>query len=94
MQKKTIFIYLLLSVSWFLGAQSEHISGRVFDEESGETLIGATITYTNITGFGTITNTNGDFILKHLPTGDSLKVSFLGYYSVTFAVSELPDDIY
>jgi hypothetical protein len=56
------------------------VSGKIYDEETGESLPYATIAITN-KGKGTVTNFNGAFVLKISPDMfyDTLSVSFLGY---------------
>lgn len=59
----------------------QYISGVVTDGESDEPLPYATIGFKNA-GKGTVTNSNGEFGLKISPSdlGDTLVISYLGYY--------------
>lgn len=56
------------------------VSGKITDEDTGEPLPYATVAITN-KGKGTVTNFNGEFVLKISPDmyEDTLSVSFLGY---------------
>ena len=79
MKSKTITILLIfLSISLFAQNKTT-ISGFVYDNETGEVLIGATI-YEIKTKIGTISNEYGFYSLT-VPIRDSLKisVSFIGY---------------
>lgn len=79
MKSKTITILLIfLSISLFAQNKTT-ISGFVYDNETGEVLIGATI-YEIKTKTGTISNEYGFYSLT-VPIRDSLKisVSFIGY---------------
>lgn len=65
--------------SYSLSAQNYTLSGYIYDNESGETMIGANI-YVVETQTGTTTNTAGFYSID-LPAGDSILVSFsyVGY---------------
>ncbi|MBN1924500.1 MAG: TonB-dependent receptor [Prolixibacteraceae bacterium] len=65
------------------------ISGKVFDQNSGEALIGATI-YEEVGMAGASTNAHGYYSLKYDPYASALiTVSFIGYESRSF----MPDSI-
>lgn len=84
--KFTSVILLLFCVagrSFAQGSTQAMITGRVVDEK-GETIIGASIQVKNeSTGFftGSITNENGDYVLKQLPLGApyTIVASYIGY---------------
>ncbi len=85
---KTIVFLLLLLSPCFLFAQNV-TSGQVIDEATNQPLA-----YVNIgvvgAGRGTVSNDAGNFSLR-LPTGfdqETLKLSILGYESLSFTVAE------
>lgn len=62
-------------------AQTGVIKGKVSDRENLKPLPFASV-YINYTTYGTTTNTDGTYVLDHLPTGEQeLVVSFVGYRS-------------
>lgn len=80
MRKKLLLFLILLKVSAAIGfAQGRQISGKVIDQESGETLIGVSIKVKGAS-LATQSNAEGAFKLK-LPSGDQaiLLVSYIGY---------------
>ncbi len=70
------------------------ISGRVTDAETAEPLPYATVGISH-RGRGTVTNFNGDFILRlnNLFLDDTLSVSYLGYVNRLIPVRSLPGNI-
>jgi TonB-dependent receptor len=81
--------WLLLSifiVQLTIAQGSGTIKGRVVDKTTGEELPGADIVVEN-TSLGAAADLNGDFIIHFVPTGKwTLKVSYIGYASVTDVV--------
>jgi hypothetical protein len=65
------------------------ITGQLKDAKTGEKIIYATITVPN-TGIGTVSNSDGEFILKisKLIDAEYFEVSHLSYATSTFKVSE------
>ena len=64
-----------------------NVSGQIFDKDTGETLIGATVLITDGTGKnkgarGCITDIDGKFSLR-LNKNESISVSFIGYETVS-----------
>lgn len=58
------------------------ISGRIYDRESGELLIGATIVVEG-TNLGAASDVNGEYTILGVPTGfHTLRVTYIGYASV------------
>ena len=83
MQKINWFLtcLLLCSVS-ALWAQSVSFSGTVSEKKSGEPLIGANV-YFNGTTLGTVTNKNGEFVIRNVKPGTyEVIVSCIGYHRV------------
>ncbi|MBT7307296.1 MAG: hypothetical protein HN842_03715, partial [Gammaproteobacteria bacterium] len=58
-------------------AQQGLVTGKVYDGETGETLIGASVVYAP--GKGTITSPEGKFDLPLEQGGYELQVSYVGY---------------
>lgn len=79
-----LIILLFFYVSSF--AQSQSVTGVVKDDTTGETLPGASVTIAG-TSNGTVTDTNGKFIIKVSSLNDKLQVSFLGFVSQTISIS-------
>lgn len=77
-------------------AQTGEIKGKVFDEESKQTLPGANV-YVEVAGnmVGTMTDVDGRFTLKPLPPGIyNLHASFMGYQKyILKGVNVNPDKI-
>lgn len=67
--------------SVLLGQTKNVLEGRVYDEETLESLPGANIVWLQNTQKGTITNNFGEFILEGIPEGfQAFEVSYIGYY--------------
>ncbi|PIB34614.1 TonB-dependent receptor [Reichenbachiella sp. 5M10] len=76
--KKT-FLLLLCLTSMTAWAQTGAISGQVIDEESGEALIGATVTIQG-TSTGAVADVAGEFTLEGLDYGSyTVLFNFVGY---------------
>ena len=65
------------------------VAGIVRDAETGETLIGATVTITdgsgNSTGKGCVTDLEGKYVLG-LPRKSSIQVSYMGYKQISMQI--------
>ncbi|HKK73488.1 MAG TPA: TonB-dependent receptor [Saprospiraceae bacterium] len=71
-------VLLLASVS--MNAQTAIVSGKVLDADGGSTLPGANVFLKANTGYGTITDIDGNFNLTGVPVGEQvIVVSYLGY---------------
>ena len=73
----------MLSFLWVtlgLFAQTVTIKGKVIDE-TGATVIGATVVIKSDPSKGTVTNMDGEFSIK-APTNEMLVISYVGYKSV------------
>ncbi|HUW91957.1 MAG TPA: carboxypeptidase-like regulatory domain-containing protein [Bacteroidales bacterium] len=70
------------------------LSGRVTDSETGEPLQYATIGISH-RGKGTVTNNNGDFIMKvtNECMNDTLSISYVGYINRFIPVKSLPGNV-
>lgn len=81
----TLFLFLIFSVF----AQAQSIKGQVFDEQTGDPVIGANVVVKGTTN-GTSTDLNGYFtlIIKDLEFPIELEVSFIGLLTRTFTVEK------
>ena len=78
-----LLLLLFTQISW---AQSS-LTGVVKDQQSGETLIGASVIIKGTT-IGTTTDVNGKFVLQHnRPYPLTLQVSYIGYQNTDFVVN-------
>lgn len=75
--RRRLFLLCLLFFPLALTAQHT-VSGTVTDQQSGETLIGATV-YESVSGKGTTTDVNGRYSLTVKSREAYLRVSFVGY---------------
>ncbi|MCB0549253.1 MAG: TonB-dependent receptor [Phaeodactylibacter sp.] len=83
---RSITFLLLFLVNWGLAQQSVTISGRILDEDNGETLLGATVL--NATqGVGATTNEYGFYSIS-VPAQDSVRLvfSYVGYQPRDFSL--------
>lgn len=85
---KVLYLTLiLLFSSWYSWAQKYTLSGIVYDAETGETIIGATIQIGGLEGKGTSTNLNGFFSFPGIENNPAqVNVSFIGYQNRTMKV--------
>ncbi len=74
--KKLLTLILTIACINLFGQQA--ITGYVFDNETKEPLIGATLVL-RATREGTVTNVNGQFNLTTVIATDTLEVSYIGY---------------
>jgi hypothetical protein len=79
--KQSLIFFLTLFLSTFLTAQQQtgSIRGKVTDAETSEPLIGANV-FLKQTGQGTVTDLDGNFVLRDVPPGPyDVECTFLGY---------------
>lgn len=82
--KKILFLLLLMHISLFAGVTGKLV-GKVTDTRSGEALIGANILLEG-TNLGGATDVDGKFLILNIPPGTyQVKVSFIGYESLTIS---------
>lgn len=85
--KQAVFFILLLIISsspviWPAGTTGK-IAGTLTDKSTNEPLLGANIIIMG-TSLGTVTDINGNFTILYVPPGTySVKISYVGYNSVT-----------
>ncbi|MDR0542108.1 MAG: carboxypeptidase-like regulatory domain-containing protein [Dysgonamonadaceae bacterium] len=72
--------------------EAEYITGSVYDKVTGESLISASVYFDHSNG--TITNSDGEFIIKKIPDVDSIAFSYIGYASQKYALHLVPSKIY
>lgn len=82
----TLLVMLLFFSVEAVSAQTGNLRGEVTDASTGETLIGANIILVG-TAVGTATNSEGEYRLRNLPTGNQFfSVGYMGYKSIEFEV--------
>ncbi|HYG14341.1 MAG TPA: TonB-dependent receptor, partial [Bacteroidia bacterium] len=78
--KRLIFITIQLCFSAYVAAQDRVLlSGRVTDDATGETLIGATIINADSVTQGTTTDIDGNYKLYLKPGIYKIRISYIGY---------------
>jgi iron complex outermembrane receptor protein len=71
----------------FLAVAQFYVSGRIIDQQTGETLPGATISILN-TNYNTLADKQGNYIIKNVAAGNyTIKVSYIGYQFVQASIS-------
>ncbi len=83
--KKSLIFFLMLWSSIFMYAQHLSITGKVTDKQ-GEPIIGASVLVKG-TSNGVITDLDGVFNLKDVPSDGMLSISYIGYKDVEVKVN-------
>ncbi|MDQ3683505.1 MAG: TonB-dependent receptor [Bacteroidota bacterium] len=95
MRKMILYFTLILS-SFYVSAQPKpgiNFSGKVTDALTGDLLPGASIYFTDAR-LGTMTNGDGNFILRKVPSGHHLiEVSHAGYNTIVEHIDLLKDTV-
>ena len=90
-----LIFFLGLGSTGILGSasslQAQTVSGVITDEETGESLPGATVRVLETT-IGTTTDENGEYSLSLDPGTYAIAISFVGYSEETFEISLEPGD--
>ena len=90
--KQGLFIIIILLTTLQSSAQQKHtISGAVTDQQTGETLIGATIRLLGNSGIGVLSNSYGFYSITAPENKYVMVVSFSGYQSDTLEISLTKD---
>ena len=90
--KHGLFIISILLVSLLSFGQQKHtISGTVTDQQTGETLIGATVRFLGNSGIGVLSNSYGFYSITAPENKYTIVVSFSGYKSDTLDISLAKD---
>ena len=80
------YFLILLSIFSALGLSAQTIlTGKVTDDNTGESLIGATIVYGK--GMGTATDLDGNYSLELQQGERSIQVSYVGYKAISQSLS-------
>lgn len=79
MKKNLLLLLFGISLTSFAYAQTGSVTGTVVDDDSGEPLTGASVVIKGTTK-GTVTDINGDFLLKEIKAGQrTIVISFIGF---------------
>ncbi len=85
--KSLVMLMLALTVNAAVFAQTGKINGKVTDTQSGEALIGATVTVKGSSA-AAVTGNDGSFTLNNVKAGKStLVISYVGYADMTLSVT-------
>lgn len=88
MKLKYISMGLLCLLSNYTFAQNANtIKGKIFDAQTKEAIIGASVQLVSNAQVGTISNTEGSFSMDVPSTTDSVRISFVGYKPVVLAAN-------
>lgn len=85
MKRKALLLLLCIFSFFYVSAQDATVTGKVTDEQTGETLIGVSVTVKNSTS-GTQTDVNGNYSIK-VPNDGVLVFSYLGFITKEIAVN-------
>lgn len=79
-----LFVVLIFSINVFAGTTGK-IAGKITDSSTGESLLGANIVVVG-TSLGAAADAEGDYFIINVPPGTySVRISMLGYASVTIS---------
>lgn len=78
LQQRSLILMFMVLLSGGAFAQNINVSGMVKSATDGEPMIGVTIMIDG-TSKGTVTDFDGNFQLKDVPTGTQLRFSYIGY---------------
>ena len=94
MNVKTLLLTILSCFIFSQGFSQKNytISGIITDDETGETIIGATITVKELTATGTITNAYGYYSLTLTEGEYTILISYIGYQPIETSI-ELKENI-
>ena len=79
--RKLVIFFFLVNLSLTAISQTTIISGKVTDQNTGESLIGAAVIYGK--GLGTATDFEGNYSFNIQEGQRSIKVSYVGYEEIT-----------
>jgi len=85
MMNRLLAVVLWLWTTWAMAQSSRTVSGRVTDAESGDPLPGATVLVKG-TSEGTITDVDGNFLVKVPEENNVISVSFVGFVTQELTV--------
>lgn len=78
---KRLFFIILVLIAFYSRAQEGKIRGTIFDDKTGETLVGVTVLITGTTT-GTATDLDGQFTLDLNPGTYELQISYISYQTL------------
>lgn len=79
----SVFILILLAFQPYTFAQTGSISGKIYDKETKDNLVGANVIIDG-TSLGAASDLDGKYVIRNIPAGDhKITVSYIGYNSVT-----------
>lgn len=84
MNKNIVLLLLSIILAPKLWSQ-QTVSGRIYDDQTKEPLLGVTVLIPN-TQTGTTTDEGGNFILKSNESFDSVEISYIGYLSTNLKI--------
>ena len=82
--KRMLSFGILMVIAMTLFAQVKNVSGVVLDKK-GESIIGASVLVKGTTN-GTITDFDGNFVLRNVADNAILQISFVGYQTSDVSV--------
>ncbi|MDA3821571.1 MAG: carboxypeptidase-like regulatory domain-containing protein, partial [Bacteroidales bacterium] len=85
----TVFFMLILVYGTVFGQADDVLKGKVTDRTTGEQLIGVTVIEVNElnrTLNGTVTDMNGNFVLRLNSPNTKVKISYIGYKTEEFII--------
>ncbi|HUI11054.1 MAG TPA: TonB-dependent receptor [Bacteroidota bacterium] len=93
MQRKLLFLALIMALVPGLMFASGKIRGKVVDAGSGEPLVGANVIIVG-TSMGAATNVVGEYTILNIPSGTyTLRTSYVGYQAITLSNVRVNDDL-
>ena len=93
MQRKLLFLLLIMALVPGLMFASGKIKGKVLDAASGEPLVGANVLVVG-TSMGAATNVSGEYTVLNVPAGTyTLKTSYVGYQAITLSNIRVNNDL-
>lgn len=86
---KYLTLVLTLLVSIYSTAQKGNIRGKVIDEKTGETIIGANVIVNELENVGAVTDLDGNFTISVKEGTYSVTISFVSYQPITIEEIEI-----
>ncbi|MFZ0454012.1 MAG: TonB-dependent receptor [Ignavibacteriaceae bacterium] len=83
----SVFIFLLTAIQSYTFAQTGSITGKIYDKETKDNLIGANVVIDG-TSLGAASDLDGKYTIRNVPAGDhKITVSYIGYNPVTVDIT-------
>ena len=79
--KRILLIINLLIVALSIQAQNGKVRGTIYEESTGETLVGVTVLVVGTTT-GTMSDLDGQFTLDLVPGSYSIQFSYISYQTI------------